>query len=58
MKETSLEELTYFDLIELIEKHGDIIRKQAKTIAKLINENAEKENMIKVLMQEHIQLSE
>lgn len=56
MKETSLEELTYFDLIELIEKHGDIIRKQAKTIAKLINENAEKENMIKVLMQEHIQL--
>jgi len=55
MKETSLEELTYFDLIE---KHGDIIRKQAKTIAKLINENAEKEDMIKVLMQEHNKLSE
>lgn len=46
--------LTYFDLIELIEKKGKIIKSQSETIARLVNENAEKENMINELMREHV----
>jgi len=41
-----------YDLIEIIEKQDEIICKQNQTIAKLVNENMEKENMINVLMQE------
>lgn len=42
----------YYDLLEIIEKQGDMIKKQNETIAKLTNENLEKENMINELMQE------
>lgn len=41
---------TYFDLIELIDKQSKVIKKQSKTITKLLNENAEQENMINELM--------
>ncbi|MEI3605916.1 hypothetical protein SPD48_09460 [Pseudogracilibacillus sp. SE30717A] len=41
---------TYFDLIELIDKQSNVIKKQSKTITKLLNENAEQENMINELM--------
>lgn len=47
-----MEDVTYFDLIELVEKQGKIIKQQAETIAKLINETAEKENMINELMKD------
>lgn len=42
----------YYDLLEIIEKQDDMIKKQNKLIAKLVNENAEKENMINELMQQ------
>lgn len=43
---------TYFDLIELIDKQSKIIKKQSKTITKLLNENAEQENLINELMRQ------
>jgi len=48
MQETKL----YYDLLELINKQDDIIKKQNEIIAELTNENLEKENMINVLMSE------
>lgn len=42
----------YYDLLEIIEKQEDMIRKQNELIAKLTNENLEKENMINELMQQ------
>lgn len=42
----------YCDLLEIIEKQEEMIKKQNDLIAKLTNENVEKENMINVLMQE------
>lgn len=42
----------YYDLLETIEKQEEMIKKQNETIAKLVNENLEKENMINVLMQQ------
>lgn len=42
----------YYDLIEIIEKQDEVICKQNQTIAKLVNENMEKENMINVLMKQ------
>jgi len=41
---------TYFDLIDLIEQQSNVITKQADTITKLLNDNAEQENMIKELL--------
>lgn len=43
---------TYFDLAELVEHQGEIINQQSETIARLINESAEQENMINVLLHE------
>lgn len=43
---------TYQELIELIEGQRSIINKQLKIITKLVNENAEKENMINTIMKE------
>lgn len=42
----------YYDLLDIIEKQDEMICKQNKIMAKLVNENIEKENMINVLMQE------
>ena len=42
----------YYELLDIIEKQEDMIRKQNELIAELTNENLEKENMINVLMQE------
>lgn len=54
-----MDNMTYFDLIELVDKQYKIIKQQAGTIAKLINENTEQENMINMLMKDIlIQLSE
>lgn len=46
----------YYDLLEIIEKQGQLIKKQDNAIAELVNENAEKENMINELMklEEHL----
>lgn len=41
---------TYFDLIDLIDQQEKVIGNQSVIIAKLLNENAEKENMINELM--------
>ena len=41
-----------YDLMEIIEKQDEMIRKQNELIAKLTNENMEKENMINELMQQ------
>ena len=38
------------ELIEIIEGQRSIINKQAQTIIKLLNQNAEQENMINELM--------
>ena len=43
---------THQELIEILEGQRIIINKQAKIIIKIVNENAEKENMINVLMKE------
>jgi len=41
-----------YNLLEIIEKQDDIVRKQKHTIYELVNENVEKENMINVLMRQ------
>ena len=45
-----MEDTTYFDLVELVEKQGKVIKQQADAIAKLVNENMEKGNLINELM--------
>ena len=42
----------YYDLLEIIEKQEEMIKKQNKLIAELTNENLEKENMISELLQQ------
>lgn len=42
----------YYDLLEIIEKQEEMIKKQNEVIARLTNENLEKENMINELMQQ------
>lgn len=48
-----METKTYMELIELIEGQRSIIDKQANAIKDLLNQNAEQENMINVLMTEN-----
>ncbi|NMH83252.1 hypothetical protein [Heyndrickxia coagulans] len=45
----------YMELLGLISHYEQIVSKQNETIIKLINENAEQENMINELMQSHIE---
>ncbi len=45
---------TYQELIELIEGQRSIINRQANSIKDLLNQCVEQENMINILMQEHI----
>lgn len=47
-----METKTYMELIELIEGQRSIINQQANTIKNLLNQCAEQENMINVLMAE------
>ena len=42
----------YYDLLEIIKKQDEMIRKQNELITRLVNENAEKENMINELIQQ------
>ena len=42
----------YYELLDIIEKQEDMIRKQNELIAELTNENLEKENMINELIQQ------
>lgn len=44
----------YHELLLLIEYQSDVIKRQNEVIFKLVNENAEQENMINVMMQEQI----
>lgn len=46
---------TCLELLELIKQQEEMIIKQNETIAKLINENAEQENMINVLMRKDVE---
>lgn len=46
-----MENKLYYDLLEVIETQQDMINRQNELIAKLVNENLEKENMISELMQ-------
>lgn len=41
---------THFDLIDLIEQQEKVIKNQSDVIIKLLNENAEKENLINELL--------
>jgi hypothetical protein len=50
----TMETKTYFELIEIIEGQRSIINKQASAIIDLLNQCAEQENMINVLMKEHL----
>jgi len=43
---------TYFDLLELIHQQELVIQKQGETIAGLVNDTTEQENLINLLMQE------
>jgi len=45
-----METKTYMELIELIEGQRSIINQQAEAIKDLLNQNAEQENMINVMM--------
>lgn len=42
----------YYDLLEIIEKQEEMMRKQNELIVELTNESLEKENMINILMQQ------
>ena len=42
----------YYNLLEIIERQEEMIRKQNELITKLTNENLEKENMINELLQQ------
>lgn len=42
------------ELLEIIEKQKEMLEKQNKLIAELVNQNAEQENMINELMKEVI----
>jgi len=42
----------YNELLDINKRQSDLINKQNDTITKLLNENLEKENMIKALMEE------
>lgn len=48
----SMQSKLYYDLLEIIEKQDEVISKQNSLIARLTNENAEKENMINELMKQ------
>lgn len=43
---------TYFDLLDLTEKQNEVIAKQGETITRLLNDNAEQENMINELLRQ------
>lgn len=43
-----MENSLYYELLEITERQEEIITKQNKLIAKLTNENLEKENMINI----------
>lgn len=49
---------TRLNLLEIIQQKDEVIEKQNETIAALINENAEKENMINELMRSAVDYSE
>lgn len=49
-----METKTYFELIEIIEGQRSIINKQASAIIDLLNQCAEQENLINVLMKDYI----
>ena len=42
----------YYGLLEIIDKQKETIEKQNELIAKLTNENLEKENMVNELLQQ------
>ena len=42
------------ELLSIIDHLENIVSKQSSAIAKLINENLEQENIINVMMQEHV----
>ena len=42
----------YYNLLAIIEKQEEVICKQRKTIYQLVNENAEKENMLNTLAEQ------
>ncbi|MFY9613026.1 MAG: hypothetical protein WAQ12_05740 [Tissierellaceae bacterium] len=42
----------YYGLLEIIDKQEETIEKQNELIAKLTNENLEKENMVNELLQQ------
>lgn len=44
---------TYFELADIVEKQGKIIKEQSETIARLLNENAEQENFINEMMKNY-----
>ena len=45
----------YYNLLEIIERQEEMIRKQNELITKLTNENLEKENMISELTKHNTQ---
>lgn len=48
----TIEQCTYFDLLDVIKKQNEVIVKQGELIAKLTNERAEQENFIKFYFDE------
>lgn len=48
----TLEQCTYFDLLDIVKKQNEVITQQGELIAKLTNERAEQENFIKFYFDE------
>ena len=48
----TLEQCAYFDLLDVIKKQNEVITQQGELIAKLTNERAEQENLIKYYFNE------
>ncbi|WP_209121496.1 hypothetical protein [Alkalihalobacillus sp. BA299] len=47
---------TCMDLLKLVEQQEQVITKQNETIARLVNETVEKEEMINELMQDYVEI--
>ena len=55
MVQQAMDYKSYQEIVEIIEGQRSIINKQLDLITKLVNENAEKENFIKILWKEEVQ---
>lgn len=46
----TLEQCTYFDLLDIVKKQNEVITQQGELIVKLVNERTEQENLINAFL--------